>query len=158
MQRKIVIWCFLSPVSSFWKNGSRLTESRCWMCPRAIKFWIPEPDLMKLGTLVSWHLSHSRPLHSWIPPISQYLCTCVSHPNVARQRLSEYFLVKTNTHATAEELLDSVFSMRSVRYRIRNILWKESRLVDVPRNCYFGEVHVWLSEWRHLNKCSAPWS
>jgi hypothetical protein len=42
------------------------------------------------------------------------LCLCVSFPNVARQRPGKHVPAVTNTHATMEELLDAVFSMRSM--------------------------------------------
>jgi hypothetical protein len=38
-------------------------------------------------------------------------------PIVDKQRLSEHVPVTTNAHATIEELLDAVFSMRSVSYK-----------------------------------------
>jgi hypothetical protein len=38
----------------------------------------------------------------------------------ARQRIDKYFPAATNTHATIE-LLDVVFSMRSVSYQILNM-------------------------------------
>jgi hypothetical protein len=40
---------------------------------------------------------------------------------VARQRLGNHFPAATNTHATVEELMDVVFSMRSVSYQILNM-------------------------------------
>jgi hypothetical protein len=43
---------------------------------------------------------------------------CVSVPNVTRQRLGNIVPVARNTHETTEELLDAVFSMRSVSYQI----------------------------------------
>jgi hypothetical protein len=37
---------------------------------------------------------------------------------VARQRLGNHFPAATNRHATIEELLEAVFSMRSASYQI----------------------------------------
>jgi hypothetical protein len=48
------------------------------------------------------------------------LCVCVSPPNVARQRLGKHIHTATNIHTTIE-LLDGMFSMRSVSYHILNI-------------------------------------
>jgi hypothetical protein len=39
----------------------------------------------------------------------------------ARQRLGKHISAATNTHATIYELLDAVFSMRSVSYQILNM-------------------------------------
>jgi hypothetical protein len=50
-----------------------------------------------------------------------YLCVCVSFPNVARQRFGKHLPAATNTPATIEELIDSVFSLRSVSYKIPNM-------------------------------------
>jgi hypothetical protein len=49
------------------------------------------------------------------------LCVCVFPFIAARQRLGKQIPKLTNTHATVEELLDAVFSMRSVSYQILNM-------------------------------------
>jgi hypothetical protein len=49
------------------------------------------------------------------------LCVRVSgHPHsiVARQRLGKHVSASTNTQTTTKELLDVVFSMRSVQYEL----------------------------------------
>jgi hypothetical protein len=46
-------------------------------------------------------------------------CLCVTCPlNVARQRLGKHLPAAKNTHATAEEMLDAVFSTWPVSYQI----------------------------------------
>jgi hypothetical protein len=50
----------------------------------------------------------------------RYCCLCVP-PIVARQRLGKHIPAATNTHATIEELLDTILSMRSVFYQALNI-------------------------------------
>jgi hypothetical protein len=47
-----------------------------------------------------------------------HLAVCVYPPIVARQRLSKHVPVAKNTHTTMSELLDTVFSMRSVSFEI----------------------------------------
>jgi hypothetical protein len=49
--------------------------------------------------------------------------------NVARQQLGRYVPAATNTHKTIEELLDAVFSMRSVSYQIY-LVCSERKVVD----------------------------
>jgi hypothetical protein len=46
-----------------------------------------------------------------------HLAVCSPNP-VARQRLGKHVPAVTNAHETVQELLDAVFSMRSVPYRI----------------------------------------
>jgi hypothetical protein len=48
-------------------------------------------------------------------------------PNVARQQLGKHVPLVSNTHATEKELLDAVFSVRSMSYDILRIQRKESR-------------------------------
>jgi hypothetical protein len=46
--------------------------------------------------------------------LRDHLAVCVSPLNTARQRLGKQIHAATNTPATTEELLDAVFSIRSV--------------------------------------------
>jgi hypothetical protein len=43
---------------------------------------------------------------------------CCDRNNVARQRIGRHIPAARNTQATIEELLDAVFPMRSVSYKI----------------------------------------
>jgi hypothetical protein len=52
--------------------------------------------------------------------LSVCVCLCIP-PIVATQRLGKYVSAATNTHATIEELLDAMFSMRPVSYQILNV-------------------------------------
>jgi hypothetical protein len=49
-------------------------------------------------------------------PCCLYVCDLPL--NVARQRLGKHVPAATNTRATTEELLDALFSMRSMSYQI----------------------------------------
>jgi hypothetical protein len=46
------------------------------------------------------------------------LCVTVSPLDVARQRLGQHVPAAANTQATIEEILEAVFSVRYVSYRI----------------------------------------
>jgi hypothetical protein len=76
---------------------------------------MPEPIFMKLGmyTMAPEPISTAN----FINPAHQSVCLYVYSFIVAEQRLGKNVTAATNTHATKEELLDALFSMRSVSYQ-----------------------------------------
>jgi hypothetical protein len=73
-----------------------------------------EPVFMKFGM----YIMAPEPISTayFVNPSRQPVCLYVYPTIVARKRLGKNATVATNTHATLEELLDALFSMRSVLY------------------------------------------
>jgi hypothetical protein len=75
----ILILVFLSLISLFWKNRSRIMRSPYCPCVCAsplLTFECLNQSLWNL-ILISWHLSPSQRSTSWIPPISLCVCMCI---------------------------------------------------------------------------------
>jgi hypothetical protein len=74
-----------------------------------------EPIFMKVGVYIMAPDSIST-VH-FIKPIHQSVCLCVYLPVVARHWQSKNITLTTNTHATTEEMLGTLFSVQSMSYQ-----------------------------------------
>jgi hypothetical protein len=84
--------------------------------PSLLNFWMPEPVFMKLGIYV-YHCTWAY-LNGVLHKCLSSVCLSLSvSPIDARKRLSNDVTAAKNTHATIKELLDALFSMRSVTYQ-----------------------------------------
>jgi hypothetical protein len=70
----VLSFCFVSQLSIFWINRSRLMRTPCYLYILSIDFWMAETILRNL-ICISWLLSPSQHRTSQIPPIS--LCACI---------------------------------------------------------------------------------
>jgi hypothetical protein len=73
-----------------------------------------ESIFMKLGMYIMAPVPISTAY--FINPSHQFVCLYVYPTLIARQRLGKSVTAATNTQATVEELLDALFSVRSVSY------------------------------------------
>jgi hypothetical protein len=79
---------FISLLSLFLKNKSRLMRSPCCLCVfPSINFWMPEPIFMKIGMYIVTPDIIST--EYFINPSHQSVSICVYPPSVARQRLGK---------------------------------------------------------------------
>jgi hypothetical protein len=78
-------------------------------------------------------ISSSYCLYSCVPQTHKSRIQC----SQKRRQLLGNGSVKTNTHATTQELLGAVFSVRSVSYQILSRSWKKSKRLVLPGiSCY----------------------
>jgi hypothetical protein len=78
---------------------------------------MPEPVFMKLGMYIM--AAKPKSAAYLINPFHKSLCLYVYPSTVARQWLGKNVTAVTNTHETIVELLDVLFSMRSVLYQLK---------------------------------------
>jgi hypothetical protein len=122
---------FISLLSLFWKNKSKLMRSRCCVCECVCVCARPciPPSVVarqrlgkRLLMVARQHLGKktsivARQRFGKNPLIVARQRLGKNFPNFARQRLGRNVTAVTNTHATIEELLDASFSCGPCRIK-----------------------------------------
>jgi hypothetical protein len=100
-------------------------------------FSMPEPIFMKLGT----YIMAPEPISTayFLNPAHQSVCLCVYPSIVIRKRLGKNVTMTTNTHAKMAELLDMLFSVRSVKHQRRELLEASFSMWSVSSQMKVGD-------------------